>query len=64
MPDFRLASPGAAYVIADGVTGPEEAETFGLIVVETDALGKPTAYGRYLEPGEEIEEAKPAAKGK
>lgn len=60
MPDFREASPGAAYLIADGVASAEDAEAFDLIVVETDALGKPTAWGRYKIDGEVFEPAKPA----
>lgn len=60
MPDFRLASPGAAYLIADGVTDAEEADAFALIVVETDGIGKPNAWGRYLLEGEEF----PAPKAK
>lgn len=60
MPDFREASPGAAYLIADGVTCAEEAEAFALIVAETDALGKPTAWGRYKLEGEEFPAPAPA----
>jgi hypothetical protein len=59
MPDFREASPGAAYLIADDVTCAEDAEAFALIVVETDAIGRPSAWGRYKLEGEVFEPAKP-----
>ena len=47
MVKFRIASPGAAYEIADGVTDAEEADKLGLTVVECTAFGLPSAYGRY-----------------
>lgn len=43
---LRKPSEHAAYLVADGVSR-EEAESLGLIVVECDGHGIPTAFGRY-----------------
>lgn len=52
MVKFREASPGAAYVIAEGVTDAEEAAKLGLAVVESTADGRPAHYGKYKDaPG-------------
>ena len=47
MVKFREASPGAAYLIADGVTDAEEAAKLGLIPVESALDGSVAAYGKY-----------------
>lgn len=45
---FVRTSPLAAYQVAVGV-GPEEAEQLGLVAVEADGFGLPTAFGKYDE---------------
>lgn len=49
MVKYRKSSEHAAYEIAVGVTDRDQASELGLAVVETDAFGAPTAYGRYLD---------------
>lgn len=54
---FTKTSPHAAYVVAEGVTDPDEAAANGLVVVESAPDGTPSAYGKYADgPTDEPEE--------